>query len=123
MSSPSIPVSTRPHNGLLHGPNSGVHSNLVPSAPGSTSSFHSVDYAEVSRQYGSGLSMQLRTEAHLSSLCGGRLPGLPRSNALADALTGRDTTIGFEDVLNQEGDRAEGGRVGVHGAMEVKLGL
>ena len=70
--------------------------------------------------------MQLKTEIdHVQSLTT-RLPGLdsrPERNVLLDTLTGKDSMLGFEDVLGLKENRAEAPRVVLHEAMEVKLGL
>ena len=122
MSAPTIPAAYHPSNAMSAGPNSSVLANTSPSAPGSHSDPNLPDFSAVARQYGTGLAMQLRTELHLLS-SPSRLPGLPCTAALRDAITGRDGTIEFDDVLNRKEDRAEAPRVTVHGAMEVKLGL
>ena len=74
--------------------------------------------------------MRLTTERIHASNVGGRLPGLdahPNSNTMLETLTGDDVTIDFGDYLNTRMQRAQGSlgvqNMGVHDAMEVKLGL
>ena len=95
-----------------------------------TKSTTSLDVDSIRRLYGSALAMRLTTERIHASNVGGRLPGLdahPNSNTMLETLTGDDITIDFGDYLNTKMERAQGGlggqNMGVHDAMEVKLGL
>ena len=50
-----------------------------------------------------------------------RLPGLPESHFLADARSGKDETLEWGDVFNQEHRYTHD--VNMHGAMEKRLGM
>jgi len=76
--------------------------------------------------------MHLATEYSYAKQVGSRLPGFhahPTSHVMLDTLTGKDTTLDFEDYLNVEQDRPVSlGRMsqlgdGIHSAMERQLGL
>eukprot|EP00549_Striatella_unipunctata_P024540 CAMPEP_0118694614 /NCGR_PEP_ID=MMETSP0800-20121206/12636_1 /TAXON_ID=210618 ORGANISM="Striatella unipunctata, Strain CCMP2910" /NCGR_SAMPLE_ID=MMETSP0800 /ASSEMBLY_ACC=CAM_ASM_000638 /LENGTH=130 /DNA_ID=CAMNT_0006593129 /DNA_START=101 /DNA_END=496 /DNA_ORIENTATION=+ len=125
--SSSIPMMNKPYNMMEVGPNG---NNLA----SQSREIHPVDRMQratggsaldldmVRRVYGSGLAMKLATERNMASRVGGRLPGLPQSNLMHDALSGRDLDLDFGDVLG--GALAPRQYVpNVHAAMEQKLSL
>mmetsp|Transcript_27695 Transcript_27695/g.41022 ORF Transcript_27695/g.41022 Transcript_27695/m.41022 type:complete len:137 (+) Transcript_27695:98-508(+) len=136
MDSASIPVMRSPNDLMINGPNSdnlaaaAIQSHPVDRMQRATKSTTSLDVDSIRRLYGSALAMRLTTERIHASNVGGRLPGLdahPNSNTMLETLTGDDITIDFGDYLNTKMERAQGGlggqNMGVHDAMEVKLGL
>jgi len=52
-----------------------------------------------------------------------RLPGLPSSNLVAEALSGKLDDFGFEDVLGHKPEESEVTMPGVHSLMEKRLGV
>ena len=76
--------------------------------------------------------MRLATERHMAQNVGGRLHSTSTDNscAMLESLTGDDMCIQFGDYLNMEHNRpmlqesaGNDGNVGIHTAMEAKLGL
>jgi proteasome maturation protein len=132
MSDAKIPVMRTPANVMDVGPNG---TNLSSSAkqrhPVDTlqqqqgASFRGfLDLDGVRRLYGSGLAMKLATERSMAQANGGRLPGMEQnSNLLLDTVTGRDVTLGFEDVLNIPEESPVARIRSPQTAMESKLGL
>jgi Proteasome maturation factor UMP1 len=83
---------------------------------------------EVRRLYGSGFAMKLATERRMANEFGMNSVGggIPSStNLMADVLSGRDQTIGFEDTLGLPEYRPMFNKIqeDPHMAMERKLGM
>lgn len=134
MSSSQIPLVSSPVNVMEAGPNG---NNLASQATQphfveSLQHFQSksngfrgfLDLDGIRRLYGSGLAMTLQTERKLAMSNGGRLPGMEgQSNLLLDTVTGKDTTLDLEDILNRPEESPVARMSSPHAAMESKLGL
>jgi len=76
----------------------------------------------VRQMYGSAAAMRLKTERMAMEQIQ-RLPGLPSSFVALDTVLGDDSTIAFEDVLNDPFEAPVEPHHKLHDEMEFKLGL
>ena len=86
---------------------------------------NNLDLESVRRLYGSGLAMRLVTERKMARDAVRRLPGLPESRTMLEVVTGDDFSLDFGDYLGVACNRPDMPfeKVGLHSAMEKRLGL